>query len=131
LFEPKQGRHHALNCIAENFATAGVDFIGGPVLPDWSSEPPEWLPKHGYGGVLGIIDHGNRRRRYGSAGFTEMLTGGNTAIRRAKPAGPIRPIACTRRTVTCPRPHPIFPRTCARLRSQGRRQPWRPPLLRL
>jgi glucosyl-dolichyl phosphate glucuronosyltransferase len=24
-----------------------------------------------------------------------------------------------------------FPRTCARLRSQGRWQPWRPPLLRL
>jgi glycosyltransferase involved in cell wall biosynthesis len=119
LFEPKQGRHHALNCgisgssadviaffdddeqivpnwfttISENFATAGVDFIGGPVLPDWSAEPPEWLPKHGYGGVLGIIDHGNRRRRYGSAGFTEMLTGGNTAIRRAvlETCGPYSP----------------------------------------
>src|SRR5262249_11892879 len=61
LFEPKQGRHHALNCgiarssadviaffddderlvptwfetIAENFARPDIDFIGGPVLPEW------------------------------------------------------------------------------------------------
>jgi glucosyl-dolichyl phosphate glucuronosyltransferase len=109
LFEPKQGRHHALNCgiaqscadviaffddderlvptwfetIAESFARPDIDFIGGPVLPEWSAPPPSWLPKHGYGGVLGIIDHGNRRRRYRTPDFTEMLTGGNTAIRRS------------------------------------------------
>jgi len=119
LFEPKQGRHHALNCgiaqstadviaffddderlvptwfetIAENFARPDIDFIGGPVLPEWSAPPPAWLPKHGYGGVLGIIDHGNRRRRYGAPDFPEMLTGGNTAIRRSVLAecGPYSP----------------------------------------
>ena len=109
LFEPKQGRHHALNCgiaqssadviaffddderlvpswfetIAENFARPDIDFIGGPVLPEWSAPPPAWLPKRGYGGVLGIIDHGNRRRRYRTPDFPEMLTGGNTAMRRS------------------------------------------------
>jgi glycosyltransferase involved in cell wall biosynthesis len=109
LFEPKQGRHHALNCgiaqssadviaffddderlvptwfetIAENFARPEIDFIGGPVLPDWSAAPPPWLPKDGYGGVIGIIDHGNRRRHYCSPEFPEMLTGGNTAIRHS------------------------------------------------
>jgi glycosyltransferase involved in cell wall biosynthesis len=119
LFEPRQGRHHALNCgishstadviaffddderlvptwfktIAENFSKPGLDFIGGPVRPNWSADPPGWLPKDGYGGVLGIIDHGNRRRRYGSPEFGEILTGGNTAIRRTtlKVCGPYSP----------------------------------------
>jgi glucosyl-dolichyl phosphate glucuronosyltransferase len=119
LFEPKQGRHHALNCgiaqssadviaffddderlvptwfetIAENFARPDIDFIGGPVLPEWSAAPPAWLPKHGYGGVLGIIDHGNQRRRYRTPEFPEMLTGGNTVIRRSVLAkcGPYSP----------------------------------------
>ena len=125
LFEPKQGRHHALNCgiaqssadviaffddderlvpswfetIAENFARPDIDFIGGRVLPEWSAPPPAWLPKRGYGGVLGIIDHGNRRRRYRTPDFPEMLTGGNTAMRRSAltACGTI----CTRKTGIC------------------------------
>jgi glucosyl-dolichyl phosphate glucuronosyltransferase len=119
LFERKQGRHHALNCgiaqsaadviaffddderlvptwfetIAENFKQPAIDFIGGPVLPDWSVAPPTWLPKGGYGGVLGIIDHGRERRRYRTPDFPEMLTGGNTAIRHSVLAqcGPYSP----------------------------------------
>jgi glycosyltransferase involved in cell wall biosynthesis len=119
LFEPKQGRHHALNrgiahstadiiaffddderlvptwfnTIADNFAQPGLDFIGGPVLPNWSEKAPAWLPKRGYGGVLGIIDHGNQRRHYCTPDFIEMLTGGNTAIRRSvlEACGPYSP----------------------------------------
>lgn len=108
LFEPQQGRHHALNTgiahstadivaffddderlppdwfmlIAEAFQDEAVDYIAGPVRPDWSAPAPSWLPGDGYGGVLGIIDNGTERRRYGASGFMGMPTGGNFAIRR-------------------------------------------------
>ena len=109
LFEPRQGRQFALNrgiadssseivamfdddevldetwfeVIAACFADPGTDFIGGPYKPDWSMTPPDWVPQQGYGGVLGIIDNGPVRRRYGAPGFDAMLAGGNSAIRRS------------------------------------------------
>jgi glycosyltransferase involved in cell wall biosynthesis len=108
LFEPKQGRHHALNTgiahstadliaffddderlptdwfevIAGAFRDETVDYVGGPVRPDWTAPAPLWLPRDGYGGVLGIIDNGAERRRYGASGFLGMPTGGNFAIRK-------------------------------------------------
>ena len=109
LFEPQQGRHHALNngiahstadviaffddderlpanwfeVIAEAFQNEAVDYIAGPVKPDWNAPAPSWLPQDGYGGVLGIIDNGTERRRYGASGFMGMPTGGNFAIRKS------------------------------------------------
>lgn len=108
LFEPQQGRHHALNTgIASSsadviahfdddevvdadwvavmhaaFSDAAVDFIGGPAIPLWRAPPPGWLPKVGYGGVLGVVDNGPVRRAYGEPGFNAMLTGANCAFRK-------------------------------------------------
>lgn len=110
LFEPTQGKIHALNlgigrsrsdiiayfdddevvdanwlCVMRRqFEDPEVDFIGGPYYPDWSGEPPPWLPRGSWSGVLGIVDNGAARRRYGSLGFGAMLIGGNCAIRREK-----------------------------------------------
>ena len=109
LFEPQQGRAHALNrgiaeadgdvvafyddderlapdwlsVLAEEFADPAVGFLGGPVRPDWSAAAPGWVPKSGYGGVLSLVDNGPDRRRYGEPGFKGMLIGANAAIRRS------------------------------------------------
>ena len=71
LFEPQQGRAHALNrgiaeadgdvvafyddderlapdwlsVLAEEFADPAVAFVGGPVRPDWSAAAPGWMPR--------------------------------------------------------------------------------------
>lgn len=109
LFEAKQGRHHALNtgiadssadilaffddderiasnwleCIVQAFSEDDkLDYLGGPVRPDWAASAPDWLPLPAYGGVLGIIDNGPKARRYGEKGFEAMPTGGNFAIRK-------------------------------------------------
>jgi glycosyltransferase involved in cell wall biosynthesis len=108
FFEGRQGKEHALNCgiansdgeivaffdddevpaadwlevVAKAFEDPSVEFIGGPVRPVWSGAPPAWIPPKDWGGVLGIIDNGPTRRRYGTPGFGAMLVGGNTAIRR-------------------------------------------------
>lgn len=108
LFEPKQGKAHALNLgiahadadvvaffddderlapdwlaiLARAFADPGLEFAGGPVLPDWSAPAPGWLPLDGYNGVLSLVDHGAERRWYGEPGFKAMLIGANAAIRR-------------------------------------------------
>ena len=70
-----------LQVIRREFADAATDFIAGPYVPLWREAPPAWMPE-GYGGVLGIIDNGPARRRFGP-GFAGMLTQGNCAVRRA------------------------------------------------
>ena len=107
LRETKVGGQHALNCglasadasiiaffddderiapdwlqvIAREFVDPATDYIAGPVAPITAGPLPDWLPG-GFGGVLGIIDNGPDRRRYG-AGFAGMLTQGNCALRRS------------------------------------------------
>lgn len=106
LHEPRPGGQHALNCgiaastapviaffddderidpawlqvIAREFADPATDYIAGPVRPLSDAPLPAWLPQ-GFGGVLGIIDSGAERRRFGP-GFSAMLTQGNCALRR-------------------------------------------------
>ncbi len=106
LHEPKPGGQHALNCalaraqapiiaffddderiapgwlqaIVREFADPETDYMAGPVLPLTQSPLPDWLPA-GFGGVLGIIENGQERRRY-EDGFAGMLTQGNCALRR-------------------------------------------------
>ena len=108
LFEPKQGKAYALNLgiarsdaeivaffdddeqlapdwlsvLARAFADPDLQFVGGPVRPDWSAPRPDWVPKSGYNGVLSLVDSGIQRRRYGEPGFNGMLIGANAAIRR-------------------------------------------------
>ncbi len=106
-YEPRPGGQHALNraltyasadivaffdddermsagwlqAVGREFANPTTDYIAGPVLPPPGSQLPDWIPQ-GFGGVLGYIDHGQRRRRYG-LGFSAMLTQGNCALRRS------------------------------------------------
>ena len=108
LFEPKQGKAHALNLgiahsdadviaffdddeqvapdwlavLARAFADPKLEFAGGPVRPDWSAPVPGWVPHERYNGVLSLVDDGAERRWYGEPGFKGMLIGANAAMRR-------------------------------------------------
>lgn len=107
LFEPKQGRHHALNAgiltsgadvvgfvdddevmdagwievVAREFGKPGLDFIGGPYLANWLAPRPDWLPP-GFAGVIGVFDYGPAPFHYGAAECPTHLLGGNAAVRR-------------------------------------------------
>lgn len=70
-----------LEVISRNMADPEVDFVGGRVLPDWMAPIPDWFPET-YRGVLGLIDHGDKRMNYGKTGVDRMLTGANAVIRR-------------------------------------------------
>lgn len=106
-FESKQGRSHALNkgievtggdlvgmidddeqidaawykTIYSAFQDPTIDFIGGPYLPDWSADPPDWLPPD-YLGVIGWVDGGSAVSVYGKD-YPGILMGGNAVIRRS------------------------------------------------
>jgi GT2 family glycosyltransferase len=107
VYESRPGRSHALNAgiaasdgdlvamidddeqvdpewlltIAKAFADPSTDFIGGPYLPVWGGERPEWLGS-GYGSAVGWAECGSEIRQYGP-GFDAMLMGGNAVIRRS------------------------------------------------
>jgi glucosyl-dolichyl phosphate glucuronosyltransferase len=107
VFEPKQGRSHALNAgisatngglvgmidddeevhrhwlqtVSSAFADPHVDFIGGPYLPRWGAQIPRWLPPN-YLGVIGWVDGGNRTQRFDEK-YPGILMGGNAVIRRS------------------------------------------------
>jgi len=107
VFEPKQGRSHALNAgidstdgdllgfidddeeieetwyetVHSAFSNPDVDFIGGPYLPRWEINPPAWLPPD-YCGVIGDMNAGDLITPYGED-FPGMLMGGNAVLRRA------------------------------------------------
>ena len=106
-FEQQQGRSHALNSgirstrgdlvgvidddeeidknwfttAFEAFSTTDLDFIGGPYVPRWSTDPPEWLPKE-YGAVVGCVDGGQDRVPFDS-NYPGILMGGNAVFRRS------------------------------------------------
>jgi len=107
LFEPRQGRSHALNAGIEAtrgdfvgmidddeeidprwyqqaysaLTKEGVDFVGGPYFPNWGAPRPAWLPRK-YAGVIGWIDGGSRVVAYGE-NYPGILMGGNAIISRA------------------------------------------------
>jgi len=107
LFEPVQGRSAALNAgitgsesdlvgfidddeeideswyetVYQAFTTRDVDFIGGPYIPKWESEPPAWLPPD-HEGVIGLVDAGSEVIPYDKH-YPGILMGGNAVIRRA------------------------------------------------
>ena len=106
-FEKKQGRSHALN--AGIAATSGdlvgiidddeeieaswyriavealqggdLDFIGGPYIPRWENELPDWVPRE-YGGVLGWVDGGDRPVPF-DRNYPGILMGGNAVFTRS------------------------------------------------
>ena len=107
VFEPQQGRSHALNAgirsttgdlvgmldddeevhpswftrIQSAFQDRNVDFIGGPYVPRWGGKIPEWLPPN-YMGVIGWIDGGETLRPF-DATYPGILMGGNAVLRRS------------------------------------------------
>ncbi|HYP26980.1 MAG TPA: glycosyltransferase [Blastocatellia bacterium] len=107
MFEPRQGRSHALNAGIEAtkgdlvgmidddeeidprwyaraysaFTEEGVDFVGGPYHPNWGAPRPAWLPRK-YAGVIGWVDGGDRVVPYGED-YPGILMGGNAVVARA------------------------------------------------
>lgn len=63
------------------FTTGDVDFIGGPYIPKWEREPPQWLPND-HEGVIGLVDAGSEIIPYDEH-HPGILMGGNAVICRA------------------------------------------------
>ncbi len=108
LFEGKQGRHHALNAgiaassadvvgfvdddevmdpgwievVTRELGLPGLDFIGGPYVPNWLAGCPAWVPD-GFVGVTGIFEYGTTSFPYGTPECPTHLLGGNAAVRRS------------------------------------------------
>lgn len=68
-----------LKCIGEVFGAGGVDFIGGPCVPRWGAECPDWFPDD-YRGVIGWVDGGDRVVSFDE--YPGILMGGNAILRR-------------------------------------------------
>ena len=107
VFERRQGRSFALNagiasgsgdlvgmidddeevdahwygCVFSTFRTEQPDFIGGPYVPRWGRQPPDWLPGD-YLGVIGWVDGGDEIVPYGRE-FPGILMGGNAVMTRS------------------------------------------------
>jgi len=106
VFEKRQGRSPALNAgiaaatgdlvgfidddeeideawyetILSAFTKNDVDFIGGPYVPRFESDVPEWLPKS-HTAVVGIVDGGDKVVPF-DASYPGILMGGNAVFTR-------------------------------------------------
>lgn len=106
-FEKQQGRSAALNAgiksttgdligvidddeeVDQNWFTVAfaalrsgdLDFIGGPYVPRWSVQPPEWLPAT-YGAVIGLVDGGDKEVPF-DENYSGILMGGNAVFTRS------------------------------------------------
>lgn len=67
--------------LAEVFADPTIHYVGGPMLPNWRVNPPEWLPVWEFNGVLSIFEGPPTPADYGP-GFPYLLVSGNCAFRR-------------------------------------------------
>jgi glucosyl-dolichyl phosphate glucuronosyltransferase len=107
VFESQQGRSHALNAgiaattgelvgmidddeeiearwyktIQTAFSQPEVDFIGGPYVPRWGAECPNWFPMN-YTGVIGWVDGGASVAAFDES-YPGILMGGNAVISRS------------------------------------------------
>lgn len=105
VFEPRQGKSFALNtgiasttgthigmidddeeiaadwlAVCKNAFAPGIDFIGGPYLPNWGAEQPAWLPMS-YKGVIGWVEVASEPAVFDRS-FSGMLMGGNCVFTR-------------------------------------------------
>ena len=106
VFEKRQGRSPALNAgvavatgdligfidddeeidaswyetILAAFTEHDVDFIGGPYVPRFEGDVPEWLPKS-HTAVVGIVDGGDKVVPFDDS-YNGILMGGNAVFRR-------------------------------------------------
>ena len=81
-----------------------LDYIGGPYVPVWTEDPPDWIPSD-YLAVLGEVGTGLPEQPFGLE-FPGILKGGNAVIRRSTveragpyaeylgPAGPAQLLSC-------------------------------------
>ena len=67
--------------VLEAFQRDDVDFIGGPYVPRWGADRPDWLPMN-YLGVIGWVDSGDQVKEYGPD-FPGILMGGNAVVKRS------------------------------------------------
>jgi len=107
VFEARQGRSFALNAgirstkgdligmidddeeidrlwytsVQSAFSNGSIDFIGGPYVPRWGAECPDWLPRD-YMGAIGWIDGGDRIVPF-DENYPGILMGGNAVLTRA------------------------------------------------
>jgi glycosyltransferase involved in cell wall biosynthesis len=107
LHEGRRGRAHALNAgiaatggelvgfldddetvtadwievVYREMGEPGLDFIGGPYVPNWLAPRPDWMPAFCHG-AIGVIDHGKCRFHYGIDEVGLHPSGGNVVIRR-------------------------------------------------
>jgi glycosyltransferase involved in cell wall biosynthesis len=58
-----------------------IDFVGGPYVPNWSAECPQWFPED-YKGVIGWVDGGDRVCPY-DENYQGILMGGNAVLKRS------------------------------------------------
>jgi glycosyltransferase involved in cell wall biosynthesis len=70
-----------LTVIAEAFQDPTLEFVGGPYVPVWRDEQPDWLPAE-YLAVIGSAEMGPDRRPFGPD-FEGILKGGNAVVRRS------------------------------------------------
>jgi glycosyltransferase involved in cell wall biosynthesis len=70
-----------LMTIAEAFQDPRTDFIGGPYLPRWDTERPDWVGSS-YRSAIGWSESGALIKQFGEPGFNGMMMGGNAVIRR-------------------------------------------------
>jgi glucosyl-dolichyl phosphate glucuronosyltransferase len=106
LFESRPGRSAALNAgiaatsgdlvgmidddeeidsrwfvsIRDAFSAGDVDFIGGPYIPRWGADPPDWLPEE-YPAVIGRIEARDRVLDFDGE-YDGILMGGNAVLTR-------------------------------------------------
>ena len=109
VFEPRQGKSHALNtgltssrarviaftdddvdvpagwldaAVRPLLERIDIDYTGGPVRPGWGAPPPRWLDESGnLGGTIAVKDHGERPFIFEDERKTPL--GVNMAVRRA------------------------------------------------
>ena len=107
VFEGRQGRSFALNAgiastngdlvgmidddeeidegwytsIYSVFSQDGIDFIGGPYVPRWGADRPDWLPTN-YLGAIGWIDGGDKIVPFDDR-YPGILMGGNAVLTRS------------------------------------------------
>lgn len=66
--------------VFRSFQDPSLQFVGGPYVPRWTSEPPSWIPNE-YPAVIGSVNSGDEERDFGPD-FPGILKGGNAVIRR-------------------------------------------------
>jgi len=107
VFEARQGRSFALNAgiastdgdligmidddeeidkcwyrsVESMFSQDGIDFIGGPYVPLWGADQPDWLPMT-HLGAIGWIDGGKNVVPFDKT-YPGILMGGNAVLTRA------------------------------------------------